>query len=156
MPAPLAVDREAVRVLVVAVGVREAARQMDLSEDTVLSWARRGGWLQAASAAKDRAMQSLATRQPNAVQSHALKAADALAATLAENGKRTKLGLTAYAARMAERARDEGIIEEAPLYKAVADIHGKMFPEQASEDRVTLQFFHITQEQEPPTYDLPE
>jgi hypothetical protein len=35
MPKPLNVDWPAVRVLAVAVGVREAARQMQISEDAV-------------------------------------------------------------------------------------------------------------------------
>src|SRR4051812_23388649 len=45
MPAALDVNREAVRVLCVAVGVREAARKLGLPESTVQSWSQRGGWL---------------------------------------------------------------------------------------------------------------
>jgi hypothetical protein len=37
-------DREAVKVLAIAVGVRQAARQLNLNEDTVCSWAKRGHW----------------------------------------------------------------------------------------------------------------
>lgn len=45
MPAALDVDREQVRMLAVSVGVREAARQLGLEEDTVCQWAKRGEWL---------------------------------------------------------------------------------------------------------------
>jgi hypothetical protein len=43
--ASLAVDKEQVRAIAVQVGVREAARQCGLSEDTVKSWSKREGWL---------------------------------------------------------------------------------------------------------------
>lgn len=45
MPPPLDVNREAVRTLVVAVGVRQAARQMGLPQPTVQAWSARFKWL---------------------------------------------------------------------------------------------------------------
>ncbi len=161
MPAELDVDKEAVRVLVVAVGVREAARQCNLNENTVLAWANRGGWLQSVADAKERARAGQLQRSTETiltVQSTAIKPADALAATLAEGIKETKLGLTAYTARMAKQAATSGNLEEAPLYKAVADIHGKMHPEVTTDNSVHLQFFSISQEraEEGPVIDLPE
>jgi len=44
MPAALEIDREAVKVIALAVGVREAARQYGLNEDTVAAWSAREGW----------------------------------------------------------------------------------------------------------------
>lgn len=38
------VDREGVRVLAIAIGAREAARQLGLNENTVLGWAKRYKW----------------------------------------------------------------------------------------------------------------
>jgi hypothetical protein len=38
------VDREAVRVLAIELGVREAARRLGLNPNTVLSWAKRYNW----------------------------------------------------------------------------------------------------------------
>jgi len=38
------VDREAVRVLAIELGAREAARRLGLKEGTVLSWASRYKW----------------------------------------------------------------------------------------------------------------
>jgi hypothetical protein len=45
MPKPLNVDWPAVRVLAVAVGVREAARQMQISQDAVRQRSKREGWM---------------------------------------------------------------------------------------------------------------
>lgn len=44
MPAALEIDREQVRIVAVAVGVREAARQYELPEATVQAWSARYGW----------------------------------------------------------------------------------------------------------------
>jgi Putative ATPase subunit of terminase (gpP-like) len=38
------VDREAIRVLAIELGAREAARRLGIKESTVLSWARRYNW----------------------------------------------------------------------------------------------------------------
>lgn len=46
MPAPLDVDKEQVRMLVLSVGVREAARQMGIAEGTVQYWSMKGNWLE--------------------------------------------------------------------------------------------------------------
>jgi Putative ATPase subunit of terminase (gpP-like) len=45
MPAALDVDREKVQMLALTYGVREAARMLGLSEDTVKSWSLREGWV---------------------------------------------------------------------------------------------------------------
>lgn len=45
MPAPLDVDKEQVQMLVLTYGVREAARMLGLSENTVSAWSARGAWL---------------------------------------------------------------------------------------------------------------
>lgn len=44
MPAPLNVNREAVKTLAIAIGVRQAAREMGLPEDTVRQWSCREKW----------------------------------------------------------------------------------------------------------------
>lgn len=45
MPPPIDIDREQVRMLVLSVGVREAARSLNLSENTVSAWSARYSWL---------------------------------------------------------------------------------------------------------------
>ena len=69
---------------------------------------------------------------------------DVLRDTLAENADKTKLGFSKYAARLAEKAGESGTLEEAPLLKAVADIHAKMQPAQQGEGCVSLAFFSIS------------
>lgn len=46
MPKPNSkpIDKEAVRVLAIEIGAREAARKLGLNEDTVCSWSRRLNW----------------------------------------------------------------------------------------------------------------
>lgn len=41
------INRESVKTLAIAVGVREAARQLGLSEDRVRQWSSRDGWFKA-------------------------------------------------------------------------------------------------------------
>lgn len=72
MAARLDVDREAVKTLVVAVGVREAARKMGLSEDTVSAWSARGHWLQANPLPTSMVRASNASKTPSAAMVEAL------------------------------------------------------------------------------------
>ena len=38
------VDREAVHILAISIGAREAARRLGIKESTILSWSHRGKW----------------------------------------------------------------------------------------------------------------
>lgn len=87
----LDVDREAVRTLVVALGVREAARQMGLSEDTVSTWSARGKWLQPTPLPP--------TMAPQATK--AIAPAEALTKALAEDSLNTKIGFSRAAVKVA-------------------------------------------------------
>jgi hypothetical protein len=100
MPKPLNVDWPAVRVLAVAVGVREAARQMGISENAVRQRSKREGWITSTKVASQRALAKPVT----SVSPNALSPADALANVFSERKHRTKLGLSKYAAEAAERA----------------------------------------------------
>jgi hypothetical protein len=75
MPKPLNVDWSAVRVLAVAVGVREAARQMGISQDAVRQRSKREGWMSSPKTVAQRALAKPVT----SVSPHALSPADALA-----------------------------------------------------------------------------
>lgn len=143
MPAALDVDREQVRMLVLAVGVREAARQMGLNEKTVLHWSHTGNWLAHLRQPNAKPEMPL-SMQPRSVVS--VRPADALQAVLHEGITETKIGFTRYAARMATKAAEHGQLEDAPLYKAVADIHGKMHPEVAVDQSTHLSFFSVAME----------
>lgn len=106
MPPPLDVNKEEVRMLVISVGVREAARQMGLSENTVLAWANRGGWIQALTDARERKNMSMQSRA-------IVKPVDALKNVLTEHSVQTRLSLAVAARNMAKTA-ETADLSEAP------------------------------------------
>lgn len=152
MPSPVA-DWSQVKATAISTGsLKEAATQHGISHDSVKQRAKRESWPvgyrihKIARAAQEAANASIIQCSKGAV-THVTSAADAIANTLKEGANATKLGLTAYAARMAEQAALRGVLEEAPLYKAVADIHGKMHPEVTADTGMHVSFFSITTEQ---------
>lgn len=118
MAAPgLDVDREQVRMLVLSIGPREAARKMGLNENTVRQWSARYGWLKHARPEKPQLPKSM---QP-VVVTNVTKPADALLDCIIEDGKATKVAGMKAARRVAERistmAIDEAV-EQMPNLKA--------------------------------------
>lgn len=97
MPAPLKIDKEAVRVLAKAIGVRQAAREMGIPEKTVLHWSMKEGW-----AAEGRAIERLRAERS---QSPSVKtASEALADVMAEDGQASKVAGMRYARKTLEHA----------------------------------------------------
>ena len=62
MPRPLNVDWPAVRVLAVAVGVREPARQMGISQDAVRQRSKRERWMASPKTVAQRALAKPVTK----------------------------------------------------------------------------------------------
>jgi hypothetical protein len=114
MPKPLNVDWPAVRVLAVAVGVREAARQMGISEDAVRQRSKREGWMTSPKAVAQRALAKPVT----SVSPNALSPADALVNVLQEHERETKLSLARSARRMAKDAEQATLREASYVHKA--------------------------------------
>ena len=130
MPKPLNVDWSAVRVLAVAVGVREAARQMQISEDAVRQRSKREGWMTSAKAAAQRALAKPVTNVTR-VSPNAMSPADALATVLSERKERSKLGLSKYAAEAAERAGEsDGDLGLSRKVRDVAAVHSTLWPDE--------------------------
>lgn len=158
MPAAaLDIDKEQVRMLVLEIGPREAARKMGLNENTVRQWSARGGWLKHLKPENQpKAPQSM---QPIVV-TNVTKPADALQNTLMERHRDTKLGLSAWlketSGHLGSLKGEEALAAHQPAV-SVASVMAKVYPEQEGGDRVTLQFFAITGSQEPerPVIDLP-
>ncbi len=98
------VNKEAVRLLVIQHGQREAARIAGLNEDTVCSWAKRYGW-------------SIASK-PQANGHSAL--VDNVAAQLQEHERKTKLGLAKYASDKAAELAGRGKLTDSGHFKNVA------------------------------------
>lgn len=106
MPAPLNVDREAVRVLAVAVGVREAARQMGLDENTVMQWSARYGWLKNTKPTQPlpKSMQPVDVVTVSGVS---VSPAEALSNAMETLSTNAKLGFLKASARVAEHLADD-------------------------------------------------
>ena len=102
MPAALDVDWEAVRVLALAVGVREAARRMGLEESTVTTSSMRDGWLRDLPRSES---------LPPTVQSRAVSAVrspgEALSDVLREDGAATRLGHSRFHRKISENLAKE-------------------------------------------------
>lgn len=123
MSKPLNVDWPAVRVLAVAVGVREAARQMGISQDAVRQRSKREGWMASPKAVAQRELAKPVT----SLSPNALSPADALANVLQEHERETKLSLARSARRMAKDAEQATLRKSPYVHKAaqVASItHG--------------------------------
>jgi hypothetical protein len=120
------VNWEAVRVLAVAVGVREAARRMEVSEEATMKRSQREGWL-ASPEAREANRQLMTAR---IAQSRTLSAvcpqggaANLLAQEITDLGRRGRLGharsQAAIAERIAERDPDENLADMQNVKAAV-------------------------------------
>src|SRR5678809_146391 len=112
------VDREAVKTLAVAIGVREAARKLGLNEDTVCSWARRGKWFA-----------PTPTPKSQAIDLQALHATPSMA--LASYGKSTRLHLAKASHKASEHLAEqpaEAILDRSQAMRHVSavasQVHG--------------------------------
>lgn len=100
MGAALAVDWNEVRTLAVAIGVREAARQMGISEDAAMQRSKREGWLvkQRQHEAQVQAIQAT-KREEQGLSATPVSAAD----VLTRMGANTRAKLASVAQRAAEK-----------------------------------------------------
>jgi hypothetical protein len=117
MPKPLNVDWPAVRVLAVAVGVREAARQMGISQDAVRQRSKREGWMASPKTVAQRALAKPVT----SVSPNALSPADALANVLQEHERETRLSLARYA-RKASKDAESANLRDAPIVHKLTQV----------------------------------
>lgn len=109
------IDREAVKVLAIAVGVREAARRLGLKESRVQQWSSRDQWF----------------KQPDPVQlpptvtknnvTTVTKPSQVLADVLKQRSNKTKLHLSKYVLDASKRAeQSKGELKHAKAVKEVA------------------------------------
>lgn len=142
MPAPLAVDKEQVRMLVMEVGAAKAARHTGLKEGTIRQWCKRHGWTegnadkaQLAQGEPTPARTALAATLPESLRpvivTGVTKPADALKEMLAEDSRETRLGFSRALRRAAKHAEDmpaAEVLEQAQNVKALiggaSQVHG--------------------------------
>lgn len=140
MPAPIEVDKEQVRMLVLSVGVREAARQIGLNEKTVLHWSHTGNWL-AHTKPQPKPVLPLSMQSRSVVS---VKPADALQNTLKNDHEETKINVLRYAkaasaegARLAEEQPDKAL-DQAANMKQVAQAASIAVGEKAGDSTQVL------------------
>ena len=130
MPAPLAVDRDAVKAHAITHGVREAARAFDLSEETVKAWSRREGWL--ANAGKLVCTQPLpASIRPVQRAPDAPKASEAARNTLERLGARAKLNAAKTAVngfRHSAKLDGESVLDRASDLASLSKLAATVLP----------------------------
>lgn len=130
MPPPLKIDKEAVRVLVVAIGPRAAARELGIPEATVLAWSNRGGWLEKVKEMREIAATRVQERQEarGIVQSVAIKCpAQALADVMADDSRETRISLSRASRRLAKDAESADLDQAADVLtvaRTAALVHG--------------------------------
>lgn len=129
-------------MLVLAMGVREAARKLGISEDTVSAWSARGKWLK-----RPELPPLPPTMQPVAVsagQSIASNPADILAETLADDERETKLGLSRLVRRSVQAAQSvpvESAADALSLGKLASVVHKWGDDKRSVQVQVNLGFF---------------
>ena len=102
-------DKEAVKVLALQHGVREAARLCNLPEYRVLKWSQRdplGAWT-----VQKQIAQLTPIKGNHTLSSTSSSPSDALRSTLTERSNQTKLGLSKAAAKAAEHLAQSEPIE---------------------------------------------
>ena len=102
------VNKEAIRVLVLQHGQREAARIAGLNEDTVCSWAKRYQWK--------------AASKPQAKTGNT-RLIEKISDELADNERETRLSLSRYAKRAAKDS-ENATLRDAPLVHKAAQVAG--------------------------------
>ena len=138
------VDRESVRVLVIELGAREAARRLGLNPNTVLSWAKRDNWeLPSRKGGATKASANAITLQS--------KPGDVLLATHRELEGRTKSGLAQATARAADavaNAAEPLPVSNTAQLRDLAASAARIFGWDSDKPGVQLnQQFVLTQEQ---------
>lgn len=143
MPAAIPADWSAIAALAASGHTLEdLSEQFGINFNTMKARCRRGGWKLAREVVQAERVERATDAKPTA-----RNGVDVVAQTLAQRHKHTKLGLsmfTARAARVASKLPKKELLENAPAVKAVADIAGKVWPEETGGDHVALQFFSIS------------
>lgn len=112
MPAPLDVDREQYRPLVMELGYAETSRRTGIKEGTLRQWGNRFGWLDYLKA-KPQVPSSIAKVPVTGVT----KAPDAYAELLAADERETRLSLSRAARSLASKAETADLDQAADALK---------------------------------------
>lgn len=159
MPAPLDVDREAVKAHAITHGICEAARAFGLSENTVKAWSARGQWL---TPIRKEDGSIVIPPRPVTVRPRATGATSASVAarnSLVRLGDKSRLNLARAVAKGAKHASTltgENVLANAKDLKALADTGDRIHQWSANNATPTLRLELIAQSQsnDPPVIDV--
>lgn len=125
MPQALEVDREHVKLIAFQVGVREAARQLGLNEDTVMQWSKREKWSEQFAQAQQ-AKEVKIGKQP--LEAHVSRNPLEVLARLGDKSKLRAAKVGDNTLRAISRRKEDKLIASAPAYlatvNALAKVHG--------------------------------
>lgn len=110
------VDRESVKTLAIAIGVRKAARRLGLNEDRVLQWSKRGNWLKPT---------AQPPKQGDVIT--VISPSQALAETLNDHETETRLSLARSTRRLAKDSEEATLRDADKVYtvaKTAGIVHG--------------------------------
>lgn len=118
------IDRESVKTLAIAVGVRQAARETGIPENTVLSWSKRDNWF-------TDPPKPITVEQQNGRAIAAITPSLALQNTLSQRKDKTKLNLSKYVLNGSKvAAKSRSPLQDAGKVKDLATVMEKVWPEQ--------------------------
>lgn len=121
--APSLIDHEAVKVVALQIGVREAARQFGLSEEMVMKWSQREKWF----AYKELGEQALVRAQEERGLSAAVRTTPS--DVLVRLGSKSKLVAAKVGhntLKAIHRKKDDALIASASAFKATVDSLAKV------------------------------
>lgn len=125
------INREAVKTLAMAIGIREAARRMGLDEHRVLKWSQRdpnGPWMSSPEVKQLSTPSTTGNTARYACPQNVLTASNALQNVLSEDRAATKLGFSQAARKAAEhlaKADPETILHHAAKARDMATVAEK-------------------------------
>lgn len=125
MPAAISEEiHEKAKVIAIAVGYREAGRQLGISENTILSWARREGWSEQVQVAQ----QAVLTKHENqGMHSPALKSTSDLLLAVGPKSKLLAAKVGHNTLKAINKEKGQALIACAPAFnstvKALDTVH---------------------------------
>lgn len=131
MPAAFDIDRESVKTLCVAIGVRAAARKLNLPEDTVRQWSCRGKWFSHHSPPPPKPQPPTVLQPKTDAVTNVTTPSETLKNALEADSRASKIGLSAATRRAADafaKKKGSSVIKQAQQLRhvvaAAATLHG--------------------------------
>ena len=123
MPQALEIDHEPVKAVALQIGVREAARQFGLSENTVRQWSAREKWF-STNTLVDKARSNLVARQ--GLEPVVTKSLSDVLSSLGSKSKLRAAKIGDSTLRAIGKKKNDALIAVAPAFKTTVDALAKV------------------------------